>query len=325
MSAETKDFYGKDVAETIKNACDHFEVAQENLSIEVLETGSKGIFGLIRQKAHIRVSVQEPEEDAVELPAQQQPKKKKENTRKKPAQSEKQSPKGEQSETPEPQKSEQEPEAVQAGGEENTADASDTDNAKSSSNNAKPRKEPAAVLPESSLAIIRDELQEILALLGCPSTVTVKDEHGTAHCQVSAEYQEILTSQEGRVLDSLQYLLRKIVSKKVESRVQLTIDVGDYREKRYQQLRELAAEYAALVKEDGKTQVIPSLNPSERRIVHVELQDDPDIRSRSVGDGLFKKVLIFKPGKGRKNSNRKRGRSNNRRKNNSGQKQEASE
>jgi spoIIIJ-associated protein len=153
--------------------------------------------------------------------------------------------------------------------------------------------------------------------MGCPSTVTVRAEDGTAHCKVSDEHQEVLTSQDGRVLDSLQYLLRKIVAKKITGRVQLTIDVGDYREKRFQELKERAVEYAELVKQDGKTQVISSLNPSERRVVHVALQDDPDIRSRSVGEGLFKKVLIYKPGKGRKSNNRKRGRPRSRKKSDS--------
>ena len=104
----------------------------------------------------------------------------------------------------------------------------------------------------------------------------------------------------------------------------MTIDVGNYREKRFQELKERAVEYAAKVKEDGKTQVISSLNPSERRVVHVALQDDPDIRSRSVGEGLFKKVLIYKPGKGRKSNNRKRGRSRPRKKSENGPQKENS-
>jgi spoIIIJ-associated protein len=68
-----------------------------------------------------------------------------------------------------------------------------------------------------------------------------------------------------------------------------------------------AKDLAELVKADGKTQAIPPLNPSERRVVHVALQDDKDIRSRSVGDGLFKKILIYKPGKGKRTGTNKRG------------------
>jgi len=310
MSSKIKDFYGKDVAEAIKAACDDFGVAQENLTIEVLETGSKGIFGLIRQKAHIRAQIQEGEERPV-----QRPKKKAESKPAPPAAKEEVKKQEQPVVLPEQaaEPPEQPEEAVQA------AEAK----APEPSPSPAPEPEPAE-LPEEWLNTVKDELSTILELMGCPSTVTVENDSGTAHCRVGDEHQELLTSQEGRVLDSLQYLLRKIIAKKITGRIQLSIDVGDYREKRYLELKELAVEYSTQVKEDGKTQVIPSLNPSERRVVHVALQDDPDIRSRSVGDGLFKKVLIYKPGKGRKSNGRKRGRSRNRKKNDGGAKKESS-
>ena len=304
MSLENKDFYGKNVAEAIKKACEEFGVAQENLTIEVLETGSKGIFGLIRQKAHIRAKMQEIEEEAVEPPPEKQPAPAKKKSKKKPSRSPK-------------EKQAKEPNAEQEAAPEPAPAVVPTPDSDEMDDNGETAK-PAAELSEATMALVRDELTSILELMGCPSTVTVQAADGTAHCKVSDEHQEVLTSQDGRVLDSLQYLLRKIVSKKITGRIQLTIDVGDFREKRFQELKERAVEYAAQVKENGKTQVISSLNPSERRVVHVALQDDPEIRSRSVGDGLFKKVLIYKPGKGRKNNNRKRGRPRSRKKSDSG-------
>ena len=310
MSLDTKDFYGKNVAEAIKVACEEFGVAQEHLSIEVLETGSKGIFGLIRQKAHIRVKIQETEEESVDPSLEKKPAPaRKKGKNKQPDRSRIEEQTTAVMDAPETSPP-SEPDADPATEDEEHDDNGDTAKA-------------AVELSDTTLATIKDELSKILALMGCPSEVTVEDEDGTAHCKVSDDHQEVLTSQEGRVLDSLQYLLRKIVAKKVTGRVQLTIDVGDFREKRFEELKERAIEYAALVKEDGKTQVISSLNPSERRVVHVALQDDPDIRSRSVGEGLFKKVLIYKPGKGRKNNNRKRGRSRSRKKSDSSTSKEA--
>ena len=301
MSLETKDFYGKNVAEAIKKACEELGVAQENLTIEVLETGSKGIFGLISQKAHIKAKIQETEEESVKPSPENKaaPAKKKAKT-KAPAPD----PKEKEAAVPQEELKETPPSPPAA------APIAEIDEPEDNDTLAKAPVE----LSDSTLAIVKEELSKVLDLMGFPSTVTVEAEDGTAHCKVSDEHQEALTSQEGRVLDSLQYLLRKIVSKKITGRVQLTIDVGNFREKRYQELQERAVEYAAQVKENGKTQVISSLNPSERRVVHVALQDDPDIRSRSVGEGLFKKVLIYKPGKGRKNNNRKRGRSKSRKK-----------
>ena len=312
MATEGKDFYGKDVASAIKEACTALGVAQENLDVEVVETGSAGIFGLIRKKAHIRASVQAAE-DQVDAIAKAKPARPAE----KPAPKEKSTASKKTKETPsgEPQsaKKPQAP-ADQETQPDNDIGIDDDDNGGGVS---------AELLPET-LEMIREELATILELMHCPSTIEVDDRDGTAHCRVSPEYEEILTSQEGKTLDSLQYLLRKIISKKIPGRVNLSIDVGNYREQRQQQLVSLALEYSELVKENGKTQVISSLNPSERRVVHVALQDDPDIRSRSIGDGLFKKVLIYKPGKGRKNNNRKRPRGKSRKKGNSGSSNETS-
>ena len=57
MSPGKMDFYAKEVTDAIKKACDTLKVPQEELAIDVVDTGSMGIFGLIRKKAHIRASV----------------------------------------------------------------------------------------------------------------------------------------------------------------------------------------------------------------------------------------------------------------------------
>lgn len=303
MSPKAKDFYGKDVASAIKEACDTFNVAQENLDIEVIETGTTGIFGLIRKKAQIRVTVQSDNDAAAEpavkkkaRPAKPRPQKKVE---------------------PHEHKTVSTPVAPEAS--EELTEPEDEDNGE---NGERAQSLEPVELSSESLEVIRAELAKIVELMGCPSTVAVEMQEGSVHCQVSGEFEDDLTGEDGRTLDSLQYLLRKIVSRKITERVRLAIDVGDYRERRNQELRDKAVDYAALVKQDGKTQVIASLNPSERRIVHVVLQDDADIRSRSVGDGLFKKVLIYKPGKG-KAGGRKKGRPQNRRKNDSSRKKDS--
>ena len=307
MSPDTKEFFGKDVASAIKEACSALGVAQENMSIEVIETGSTGIFGLIRKKAHIRVTAQADEA----IGGSESVKLQKKRTDKPKAQKRPPAPIKEDVEdvpvSPDPPPSISE-----------TAVATDDSNDGPENNDF--------VLVEvsaESLVLVKEELEKILELMTCPSEVTVEDVRGTVQCRVSADYEDDLTGQDGRTLDSLQYLLRKIVSRKISERIRLTIDIGNYRERRHQELHDKAIDYAALVKQNGKTQVIPSLNPSERRVVHVALQEDSEIRSRSVGDGLFKKVLIYKPGnKGRKNNVRKKPRGKYKKKSESGQKKE---
>lgn len=290
MSSGKIDFYAKEVTDAIKKACDTLKVSQEELAIEVVETGSFGIFGLIRKKAHIRAVVKKDlESEAVDEPVEQ---------------------KAEAVSSPKASKAKAKPKAKKPTPKKTVEPVPEKEETAAPKEEKKkqpaPRKAPAEITPES-VELVRQQLEELLKLMTFPSSVTAELDNGTVRCQVGEEHEEALTGQDGKIIDSLQYLLRKLVARQVEEKIRLSIDVGQFREKRKAELMERAKELAALVKEDGKTQAIPPLNPSERRIVHVALQDDKDIRSRSVGDGLFKKILIYKPGKGKKPGGNKRG------------------
>lgn len=277
MSSEKKDFFGKTIADAIKQACDTFQIPQEELNIEVVEAGSTGIFGFIRKKAHIRASCK---------PIQAEPVTEKKNAGKKKAV---EPPAPPQKAEPAPQT--ENPQPVPASPIPKTESSLIEDEEESTPDTA-----PEEPLSEESIQYVREELGRLLELMGLPSQVEIEAQGSSVRCHIIGEYQEDLCGQEGKTLDSLQYLLRKIATRKISERIRIAIDVGNYREKRQDELQEMAIQLATQVKEDGKTQIIASLNPSERRIVHMALQEDKDIRSRSVGDGLFKKVLIYKPG-----------------------------
>jgi len=301
MSLAKKDFYGKEVTDAIKKACDSFGVAQEKLEIEVVETGSTGIFGLIRKKAHIRAIVRpEIEEDSKDfsmdslLPAKEkQPRPKKKATPKVEVEAKKQPDKQPDAEKPVSASTDVAPETTEKVEE------------------AEPVEEEIASI--ESLEVVKTELLQIVELMGFPSTLEMDNEGLSVSCTLRGDFEEDLTGVDGKVLDSLQYILRKVVTRKVPERLRISINVGDFREKRLETLKEKAVELASMVKEDGKTQVLPALNPSERRAIHMILQEDKEIRSRSVGDGLFKKILIYKPGKGNRGGRKRpqsRGRQN---------------
>ena len=286
MSSGKIDFYAKEVTDAIKKACDTLKVSQEELNIEVIETGSFGIFGLIRKKAHIRAVVKGLESEAADEPVEQQE---------------------EAASSPKASKAKAKPKkATPEKADEPVSEKEEIAPKEEKKKQPVPKKAPVEITPES-VELVRHQLEELLKLMTFPSSVTAELDSGTIRCRVGEEHEEALTGQDGKIIDSLQYLLRKLVARQVEEKIRLSIDIGQFREKRKVELMERAKELAALVKEDGKTQAIPPLNPSERRIVHVTLQDDKDIRSRSVGDGLFKKILIYKPGKGKKPGGNKRG------------------
>ncbi len=287
MSLDKKDFYGKEVTDAIRNACETLGEAQENLEIEVVETGSTGIFGLIRKKAHIRAVVRAETEnvegESLEIDAL-----------------------FETSKVTDPPEAEEEIVAPKAEPDDLKEEKIEPDDTVPPQEPVVPKK--SEELSPESLEIVKTELLNLVELMGFPSTVETDVEGNSVNCTLRGEYEENITGVDGKVLDSLQYLLRKIVSRKVQGRVRITVDAGDFRKRRLEQLKVKAVELAALVKEDGKTQVVPALNPSERREIHMVLQEDKEIRSRSVGDGLFKKILIYKPGKGNRSGGRKRSR-----------------
>lgn len=310
--AKGKDFYGKDIAEVIDQACKVLGASREDLDIEVLETGSAGIFGLCKKKAHIRaqrksVTLLEEVEATTPptVPVEQEPQITAGGVEEAAAQGQQQAteevteqPAAVMVEVakPEPpaEKKRVRKEAVE---EEQELDAEEFE-----------EEEQLPVEPPSAenLAAIQADLHHLLTLMGLPSEVQVAFEEHTVQCTITGPHEADIVGPEGRTLDSIQYLLRKMVARHLPDRIMLALNAGDFRERRTEQLKERAVALAEQVKADGKTQAIPALNPSERRVVHMVLQGDKGVRSRSVGEGLFKKVLIYKPGKGRRPTSKKR-------------------
>jgi spoIIIJ-associated protein len=274
------EFEGKDVADAISKACKSLNVPQENLDIEVLTTGTSGIFGLCRQKTRLRVSVKkEYRQETEEKPAKRPAKAKSEKTeiieKKKRASSRE-------------QKKEDRPES--------SVKVQDI---------AREPKKDFQVGPEL-LAKVEVDISRLLELMASPSEVSVSSSQENVNVLIKGEHVDEIVAENGKILDSLQYLLRKMIGKSFTEKAIITLDAGDFRAKRNEELKQLGLQLAAEVKKSDTTRSIPSLNPSERRVVHIALQDDKDIRSRSVGEGLFKKVLIYRPGKGKKRPPRRR-------------------
>jgi spoIIIJ-associated protein len=165
-----------------------------------------------------------------------------------------------------------------------------------------PEKAPAEIT-STQLDEIKADLEKILELTGFPAAVAVSNEANKIHAQIASGHDEALIGPEGQTLDSIQYLMRKIISRRIEGKVMFSLDAGDYRNQRSQELEAKALKLAGEVRESGRTKSIPALNPAERRIVHMTLQNDRTIRSRSVGDGHFKKILIYLPTQDKKRKN----------------------
>lgn len=96
----------------------------------------------------------------------------------------------------------------------------------------------------------------------------------------------------GETLDAIQYLTRLVINRGSEEYRRVSINVGNYREKRENTLRALARKNAAKVRKYGRNVVLEPMNPYERRIIHTTVQEIEGVTSHSVGSDDERKVVI---------------------------------
>ncbi|BDQ38883.1 hypothetical protein SYK_32430 [Pseudodesulfovibrio nedwellii] len=114
----------------------------------------------------------------------------------------------------------------------------------------------------------------------------------------------LIIGREGQTLSSIQYLVNRLVSRKMEASVRIQVDTGDYRERQDDKLRQIACHLAEKAGNLGRTQSTKPLSSYHRRVVHLALQENETVFTRSKGDGPMKRVLIVP--KSRKNGSRAR-------------------
>ena len=102
----------------------------------------------------------------------------------------------------------------------------------------------------------------------------------------------IVIGHRGETLDSIQYLLSLVIKKSAMEYVRVVINVGNYREKRQETLRNLAKKNAEYVLRTGRRHTFEPMNPYERRIIHTAIQEIDGVESRSVGYNQDRKVVI---------------------------------
>ena len=104
----------------------------------------------------------------------------------------------------------------------------------------------------------------------------------------------LLIGEDGANLYALNYLLRKIIERKLESddHSQFMIDVNDYQRRRFDELKDKARMGAQRVRYFKKEVTLEPMSAFERRIVHEFLSDATDLETESKGEGLSRRVVI---------------------------------
>jgi spoIIIJ-associated protein len=138
----------------------------------------------------------------------------------------------------------------------------------------------------------REILKGILVRMGLDVDMRVQEEGNGVRIELEDSCGGVLIGKHGQTLNALQYILTRVLNKEGEERIRVTIDVENYRERRKRVLEGMARKMARRAKETGKEIILEPMNPYERRIIHMALKDIKDVRTYSLGNGLFRRVVI---------------------------------
>lgn len=167
-----------------------------------------------------------------------------------------------------------------------------------------PRMAPAAAAPAASsadaravAALAEEILGEILDRMDLPSEISIDaaeldDGLPSVQLSIHGEFGGILIGRHGETLSALQFLLGLITGRRAARRVRVTVDVEGYRERRAALLRDIARRAAERAQRYRQPIFLDPMLPSERRIVHLALQDNPSVSTHSVGEGDNRRVVI---------------------------------
>jgi len=148
-------------------------------------------------------------------------------------------------------------------------------------------------------------LQTIIDGITVGATVNLTHQREKLLFSISGGDSGVLIGKRGQTLEAIQYLLEKMVNKKSTNRVRVLVDVEGYLDKRKNNLQSMASRMAEKAKRTNKPVTIGQMNAHDRRIVHIHLKDESDVRTQSIGDGYYRKLMIFpkkQAGSSRKNS-----------------------
>ncbi|PWB54938.1 MAG: hypothetical protein C3F13_05660 [Anaerolineales bacterium] len=241
------------INEAIEKGLADLELTREDVEIEILDEGSRGIFGLGAHQARVRLAVKQgSDQQSDELL------------------------KNVQVESSYPVSAEQEPLPAPV---------------RIPPANAK-EEIPLHVAQETvSELLIKMHIQaEVKASYG---EVDEDHDSRPILVDITGKDLSILIGKRSETLNALQYISRLIVSKELGENITLIIDVEGYRTRRERQLRQLAHRMAEQAVKTGRKQVLEPMPANERRIIHMELREDAQVTTESFGEEPHRKVTII--------------------------------
>jgi len=245
------------VEEALAQGLAQLGLPAEAISMEVLDAGSKGLFGLGGRQVRVRLTVKSDEETVPPAPASKPDRK--------PA------PVSVRESRPEPKK----PVPVPVSEDEDSAEPDELLN-----------------LAEETVSKLLYHMK-MQAQVSAHYEESDREDRRTIHVDVRGDDLSILIGRRSETLNAFQYVASLMVGKEVQQWVQLVVDVEGYRSRREHQLRRMAQRMAEQAIKTGRRQVLEPMSSNERRIIHLELREHPAVTTESIGEDPYRKVTII--------------------------------
>ncbi len=255
--AQYIEFVGKNIDQALENASNELNLPVERLKYDVVSYGSSGIFGLVgAKKAKIRVKNGDR-------------KKRVKNTREQAIDLVK--------------------DAFELEDEEENKEARPEP----------PLEEKAAETQtpppdfDKATEVGGVALRRLVDFISAESSIVSEVQEQRLIFRVEGGNSGMLIGKRGQTLEAMQYLVEKIVNKQCEQRVRVLVDVEGYLETRKENLQMMAARMAEKAQKTRKPVTIGQMNAYDRRTVHMHLKSNAGVRTQSIGEGYYRKLVIF--------------------------------
>lgn len=265
------------VEEAIQQGLAQLGLAADAVSVEVLDSGSKGLFGLGGRQVRVLLTVNPP---VMEKPAS----------------------------PPEPKttpakKAESKPKAKEAKPrpEKKPAEPKQTPPKPAAQKPVEPPPAPKKterMEHDSILDTAEEVVSKLIYHMGMTAQVSAHydesstDEHRVIQVDVRGDDLSALIGRRAETLAAFQHVASLIVGKQTQKWVQMVIDVEGYRSRREKQIRQLAQRMADQVTKTGRKVTMEPMPSNERRVVHIELRGHPAVKTESTGEEPYRKVVI---------------------------------
>jgi len=260
------------VEEALSQGLSQLGLTADAVSVEVLDSGSKGLFGLGGRQVRVRLTVNPP--PGQDVPAAAPKPKAAAQASPKPASAKKaeSAPKAREPKPAKKPEKEQKPVVVQKS----------------------QRSEPDLLLDATE-----EVVSKLIHHLGMKAQVSAHfdeastDDRRTIQVDVRGDNLSALIGRQAETLTAFQYVASLIVGKQTQQWVQLVVDVEGYRERRDRQVRQIALRMVEQVIKTGRKATLEPMTANERRVIHIELRGHPAVTTESTGEEPHRKVVIL--------------------------------